>query len=50
MDARIGAPGDRETVPDWEDGAQRLAQRALDRPLAGLARPAAEVRAVVRER
>ena len=47
---RVGAPGDREPVPAREHGVERVAHDTFDRAQAGLARPAAEARAVVLER
>ncbi len=47
VDACVGSPGDGEPVPAGQDGIERIAERALDRPLRGLTGPAAEARAVV---
>ena len=49
--AGVGAPGDGEAVPAARiDRVERLAERALDRSLAGLPRPAVERATVVLER
>ena len=48
--ARVGATRHDEPCPAGEHLVERLAERPLDRPLGGLARPAAEARAVVLER
>jgi len=48
--AGVGAPRDRKRVERREGLRERVAQLAFDRPLARLARPAAEVRAVILER
>ena len=49
--AGVGPPCDGEPVPAARiDRVERLAERALDRPLAGLPRPAAERATVVLER
>ena len=50
MNARVGPAGDGEAAPGRQDGVERLAQRALDRPLARLPRPAAKPGPVVLER
>jgi hypothetical protein len=49
MDARVRPTGDREPLPAWIYGVERITQRSFHRALTGLARPAVEARAVVLE-
>ncbi len=50
MDAGVGAPCDHELLVGAVQRLERASEHPLDRPLAGLARPAAEAGAVVGER
>ena len=50
MDAGVRSAGDREALDPREDPSERLGDSALDRPLAGLRRPAPERGAVVLDR
>ena len=47
MDAGVGAPGDHEPRVAAEDARERVLERPLHGAQPGLARPAAEVRAVI---